>query len=104
MVGCASYDFKPNPSRAYAVIGFEGLTLYWFEVEGAAFLSDKGYVLRRLEGYYDQRLNQRLVLQPRLAELVAQDTEHGAQEGSELGRGHLARTHHELAVPDLAVP
>jgi copper resistance protein B len=50
------YDFKPNPSRAYAVLGFEGLAPYWFEVEGAAFLSNKGDLLGRLEGYYDQRL------------------------------------------------
>ena len=60
------YDFKPNPSRTYAVIGFEGLAPYWFEFEGAAFLSDKGDLLGRLAGYYDQRLTQRLVLQPRV--------------------------------------
>ena len=68
------YDFKPNPSRAYAVLGFEGLAPYWFEVEGAVFLSDKGDVLGRVEGYYDQRLTQRLVLQPRLElNFAAQD-------------------------------
>src|SRR3546814_16672727 len=65
-VGSSDLDFKPNPSRTYAVIGFEGLAPYWFEVEGAAFLSDKGDLLGRLEGYYDQRLTQRLVLQPRV--------------------------------------
>lgn len=68
------HDFKPGPSRTYAVIGFEGLAPYWFEVEGAAFLSDKGDVLGRLEGYYDQRITQRLVLQPRVElNLSAQD-------------------------------
>lgn len=68
------YDFKPNPSRTYATIGFEGLAPYWFEVEGALFVSDKGDVLGRLEGYYDQRITQRWILQPR-AELnfAAQD-------------------------------
>ena len=60
------HDFRPSPSRTYATIGFEGLAPYWFEVEGAAFLSEKGNVLGRLEGYYDQRLTQRLVLQPRV--------------------------------------
>lgn len=60
------HDFRPSPSRTYATIGFEGLAPYWFEVEGAAFLSEKGDVLGRLEGYYDQRLTQRLVLQPRV--------------------------------------
>lgn len=58
-------DFSPGPDRTYATVGFEGLAPYWFDVEGAVFLSDKGDVLGRLEGYYDQRITQRLVLQPR---------------------------------------
>lgn len=77
------YDFKPNPSRTYATIGFEGLAPYWFEVEGALFLSNKGDVLGRLEGYYDQRITQRIILQPR-AELnfAAQDVpENGIGSG-----------------------
>jgi copper resistance protein B len=60
------HNFQPSPSRTYATVGFEGLAPYWFEVEGAAFLSDKGDVLGRLEGYYDQRITQRLILQPRV--------------------------------------
>ena len=59
-------DIRPEPSRTYAVIGFEGLAPYWFEIEGAAFVSDKGDLLGRIEGYYDQRITQRLILQPRL--------------------------------------
>lgn len=59
------HDFQPNPSRTYATIGIEGLAPYWFEVEGALFLSDKGNVLARVEGYYDQLITQRLILQPR---------------------------------------
>lgn len=68
------HDFKPNPSRTYATIGIEGLAPYWFEVEGALFLSDKGDVLVRAEGYYDQRITQRLILQPRVElNFAAQD-------------------------------
>lgn len=68
------YDFKPDPSRTYATIGIEGLAPYWFEVEGALFLSDKGDVLARAEGYYDQRITQRLILQPRVElNFAAQD-------------------------------
>lgn len=68
------YDFTPNPSRTYATIGFEGLAPYWFDVEGALFLSDGGDMLARLEGYYDQRITQRLILQPRAElNLAAQD-------------------------------
>lgn len=68
------HDFQPSPTRTYATIGIEGLAPYWFEVEAAAFLSNKGDLLGRLEGYYDQRLTQRLVLQPRVElNLAAQD-------------------------------
>jgi copper resistance protein B len=68
------HDFQPKPSRTYATVGFEGLAPYWFEVEGALFLSDKGDLLGRLEGYYDQRITQRLILQPRIElNLAAQD-------------------------------
>ena len=68
------HDFKPTPTRTYATIGFEGLAPYMFEVEGAAFISPQGDVLGRLEGYYDQRITQRLILQPRVEiNLSAQD-------------------------------
>ncbi len=68
------HDFQPTPSRTYATVGFEGLAPYQFEVEGAAFISQKGDILGRLEGYYDQRVTQRLILQPRIElNLAAQD-------------------------------
>ncbi|WP_442678307.1 copper resistance protein B [Sphingomonas sp. ASY06-1R] len=68
------YDFKPNPSRTYATVGIEGLAPYWFEVEGALFLSDKGDVLARAEAWHDVRVTQLLVLQPRVeANFAAQD-------------------------------
>ena len=68
------HDFRPSPNRTYATVGFEGLAPYMFEVEGALFLSTKGDLLGRLEGYYDQRITQRLILQPRVEfNLSAQD-------------------------------
>nr|WP_231472138.1 copper resistance protein B [Novosphingobium sp. CECT 9465] len=68
------YDFRPDPSRTYATIGIEGVAPYWFETEAAVFLSNKGEVLGRIEGYYDQRITQRLILQPRVEiNLSAQD-------------------------------
>jgi len=67
-------DFGQGPNRTYATVGFEGLAPYMFEVEGALFLSDQGDLLGRLEGYYDQRITQRLILQPRVElNLSAQD-------------------------------
>ena len=68
------HDFQPSPTRNYATIGFEGLAPFMFEVEGALFLSTEGDLLGRLEGYYDQRITQRLILQPRIeVNLSAQD-------------------------------
>ena len=58
-------DFGRGPKRTYATVGVEGLAPGFFEVEGALFLSTKGDVLGRVEGYYDQRVTQRLILQPR---------------------------------------
>lgn len=59
------HDFEPGPQRTYATVGFESLFPYWFEAEGGLFLSNKGELFGRLEGSYDFRLMQRLVLQPR---------------------------------------
>lgn len=68
------HDIRPRQSRTYATVGVEGLAPYWFDVEGALFLSDKGDVLARVEGSYDQRITQRLILQPRVeANLALQD-------------------------------
>ena len=58
-------DFQPRPRRTQAVLAIEGLAPYWFEVEGELFVSQKGEVTARGEASYDQRLTQRLVLQPR---------------------------------------
>lgn len=60
------YDFEPNPERAHLVLGIQGLAPYWFEVDGALFLSDKGDLTARLEAEYDQRITQRIILQPRV--------------------------------------
>lgn len=67
-------DFGEGPDRSYAVIGIDGLAPYWFEVGAEAFLSTRGDAHLRLEASYDQRITQRLILQPR-AELnfAAQD-------------------------------
>jgi copper resistance protein B len=79
--GGVRYDFKPNPSRVYATVGVEGLAPSFFELEGALFLSNKGEVMARAEGYYDQRITQRLILQPR-AEL-----NFAAQNSRDIGVG-----------------
>ena len=52
--------------RFLAVIGFQGLAPYWFDVEPSLFVSDKGNISARVTATYDLLLTQRLILQPRL--------------------------------------
>ena len=66
-------DFAPR-DRTYAVIGIQGLAPYQFEIDAAAFLSSKGDLTARIEAELDQRITQRLILQPRAeVNLSAQD-------------------------------
>lgn len=67
-------DLGPGPHRTWATIGVEGVAPWWFDLEGTLFLSTNGELLGRIEGYYDQRITQDLVLQPRAElNLAAQD-------------------------------
>lgn len=63
-----------GPDTTHAVIGVQGLAPYMFEVDAALFLSHRGDLTARIEGEIDQRITQRLILQPRIeANLSAQD-------------------------------
>ncbi|MEL7706176.1 copper resistance protein B [Citromicrobium bathyomarinum] len=66
--------FDPEPdSLTHLVLGVQGLAPYMFHVDGALFLSDRGDLTGRIEGEYDQKITQRLILQPRIeAEFAAQ--------------------------------
>ena len=81
LIAGVRHDIRPQPQRSYAAIGIEGLAPYWFEVEAQAFLSDRGDAHLRIEGSYDQRITQRLILQPAAELNVA------AQDVPELGIG-----------------
>lgn len=78
------HDFRPGPQRTYATVGVEGVAPYWFEVEGAVFLSNKGDVSARLEGSYDFRLTQKLVLEPRAEANLAATADAARHEGAGL--------------------
>jgi copper resistance protein B len=60
------HDVRPDPERTHLVLGVQGLAPYWFEIDGALFLSDEGDLTARFEGEYDLRLTQKLILQPRI--------------------------------------
>jgi copper resistance protein B len=63
-----------GPDTTHAVIGIQGLAPYMFEIDAALFVSHRGDVTARIEAEVDQRITQRLFLQPRIeANLSAQD-------------------------------
>jgi copper resistance protein B len=83
-------DLASKLHQTYATFGVEGLAPYWFEVSGAVFVSTRGHVLGRLEGYYDQNITQRLILQPRIelnfaAQNVPEDEIGAGLTNAELG-------------------
>jgi copper resistance protein B len=54
-----------GPDTTYAVIGVQGLAPYMFDVDAALFVSHRGDFTARVEAELDQRITQRLILQPR---------------------------------------
>lgn len=74
-------DFGHGPDRTHLVLGLQGLAPYWFEIDAAAFLSNKGEITARIEAEYDIRITNRLILQPRL------ELEVSAQNIPERGSG-----------------
>ena len=59
-------DIGTGPDRTHLVLGVQGLAPYWFEVEGAVFLSIEGDITARVEAEYDLRLTGELILQPKI--------------------------------------
>ena len=60
-------DFRPDgEDTTHLTVGVQGVAPYWFEMSAAAFLSTEGDLTARVEAEYDQRITQRLILQPAL--------------------------------------
>lgn len=74
-------DFGDDRDETHLVLGIQGLAPHWWEVDAAAFLSTRGDLTARVEAEYDQRLTQRLILQPRF------EIEASASDIPELGVG-----------------
>lgn len=91
-------DLGPRPRRTYATLGVEGLLPYMLDAQASLFLSTRGELTGRVEGWYDQRITQRLVLQPRVElNLSAQDVP-AARTGAGLSDAELGlRLRYEIA-------
>ena len=77
------HDDGTGKSRSYGVLGFQGLAPYWFEIDSAAFVSERGDLQLHYEAGYEVRLTQKLLLQPRvqLNHAFASDTAAGIEQG-----------------------
>ncbi|MCV0415684.1 MAG: copper resistance protein B [Brevundimonas sp.] len=85
-------DFRSDgEDTTHLVLGLQGLAPHWWEVDAAAFLSTEGDLTARVEAEYDQRLTQRLILQPRV------ELEASASDIPELGLG-AGLTHVSVGV------
>lgn len=68
--------------RTAAVVGVQGLAPYWFEVDAAAFLDDRGRVSARLEVSYELTLTQKLFAEPYGVVRAAGEADQQLLEGS----------------------
>ncbi len=90
-------DVKLGPAQTYGAFSLETILPYWIHAQGGLYLSPRGNLLARVEGAYDLRLTQRLILQPR-AELNFAAQDMPSQEiGSGLSKAELGlRLRYEL--------
>ena len=65
------YGPGPDQNRTSAIIGFQGLAPYWFEIDSSLRVSQDGDISAAFEAEYDQLLTQRLILQPRFNTTIA---------------------------------
>jgi len=75
------YGTGQDKERGFAVVGFQGLAPYWFEVDANLRLSDNGDTSADLEAEYDLLFTQRLILQGRF------ETSYAASQVDEFGIG-----------------
>jgi copper resistance protein B len=88
------YDFQAGvrfvpglgikPSRTYAVVGYQGLAPYNFDVEPSLFISESGKISARFSGSYDIPFTQRLILQPHIETNLALQNDEAVGIGSGL--------------------
>lgn len=77
------HDTGEAPDQDWLAVGVQGLAPYWFELSATAYLGEGGQSALRLDGEYEMRLTQRLILQPK-AEFTAygrQDARRGVGAG-----------------------
>jgi copper resistance protein B len=80
------HDAQPEPQRNWAVIGFNGVSPYWFEIDSALFIEEDGQANLRFKAEYEIMFTQKWVLSPEI------EVDWFSEDDAELGIGSgLAR-------------
>ncbi len=62
--GGVRVDLDQAATRTWGAFGIQGLSLYFFDLEATAYVSDRGRFAARLKASYDLLITNRLILQP----------------------------------------
>ena len=60
------HDIDPQPEQDWAVLGIQGTSPYFFDIDAALFIGKSGQSAFRYEAEYEQMITQRLVLIPEI--------------------------------------
>lgn len=74
-------DLQPTPSQNWAVIGFQGLAPYFFEIDTALYIGERGATAFRFEAEYEMLITQKWILTPQI------EANFYGQNNQELGIG-----------------
>lgn len=77
-------DLDDGPTRTWAALGVQGLSLYFFDVEATVYASDRGRFAARVSAYYDLPITNRLILQPQAEVNLYSKADRGRGTGSGL--------------------
>ncbi|ORU90771.1 MAG: copper resistance protein CopB [Cycloclasticus sp. symbiont of Poecilosclerida sp. M] len=77
-------DYKPDPTRKWGVIAFEGLAPYFVEVEASLFIGESGRTELRLEAEHELELTQKWTLTPEVEINLAGQNDEEMEVGSGL--------------------
>lgn len=60
------HDVDPQPKRHWAVIGFQGVSPYYIDIDAALFIGESGRSAFRFEAEYEKMITQRIAFIPDL--------------------------------------
>src|SRR5699024_7238957 len=60
----AKVDIEPSPSRQWAVLGFQGLAPYHFDIDAALLIGEQERTALHLSAEHDMLITQKLILAP----------------------------------------